>query len=104
MATNTKKIKTRVTNKHDSEANWNLATNFIPLAGETIIYDADDNHSEPRVKIGDGKTVVSELDFITKGLEETVQEVQEGLNKLICSGTNDPDVSSESKFYFKYSI
>ena len=52
-------LQTRVQNKHDIEANWNLATNFIPLAGEIIIYD-DLN----QIKMGDGHTYLSELPFL----------------------------------------
>ena len=61
MATTT--LQTRIAMKHDTEANWSLAENFIPLAGEVIIYDADENHLTPRVKIGDGINVVSALKF-----------------------------------------
>lgn len=50
--------------KHDSEVNWNKATNFIPKEGELIIYDIDNNYSYPRVKIGDGKTTVINLPFL----------------------------------------
>ena len=32
-------LKTRVKHKHDIPANWEKAVNFIPLAGEIIIYD-----------------------------------------------------------------
>ena len=46
--------KTRIQHKHEPEANWLQATNFIPLAGELIIYDVDETHSKPRFKIGDG--------------------------------------------------
>ena len=60
----TKRISTRVQNKHDTEANWNKATNFIPLAGELIVYDADSTHTYQRFKIGDGKTAVSSLPFL----------------------------------------
>lgn len=49
-----KKIQTRIQNKHDIEANWKLATGFIPLAGELIIYDEDENYSYKRFKLGDG--------------------------------------------------
>lgn len=52
-------LQTRVQNKHDIKANWEKATNFIPLAGEIIIYD-DLN----RIKIGDGQTYLSELPFL----------------------------------------
>ena len=45
----------RFTPKGDIEANWNKATGFIPLDKEIIIYKADENHSIPRIKIGDGK-------------------------------------------------
>ena len=56
-------IKARFAQKHDVEANWNKATNFIPKAGEIIIYDADVNYSYPRIKVGDGTTKVSDLPF-----------------------------------------
>ena len=60
-----KKINARVTNKHDTEENWLKAVNFIPLSGEMIIYDKDDNHNCERIKIGDGQTLVSNLPFVT---------------------------------------
>ena len=59
-----KAIKTRVQNKHDVEANWSKATEFIPLAGELIIYEPDSNYTYLRFKIGDGKTVVGSLPFL----------------------------------------
>ena len=53
-------LKTRVILKHDTEANWNKATTFVPKKGEVIIYDPDDTYSYSRQKIGDGvKTVVA---------------------------------------------
>lgn len=45
-------INGRFKNKHDIEANWNKATNFAPLAGETIVYDPDADHPYPRYKTG----------------------------------------------------
>lgn len=54
----------RIVHKHDIEANWKLAVNFIPKQGELIIYDIDENYSYERMKIGDGQTVVSSLPFI----------------------------------------
>lgn len=59
-------FNTRISQKHDIETNWNKATNFIPLAGEVIIYDKDSTHATVRIKIGDGKTVVSNLPFVTE--------------------------------------
>lgn len=58
-----KTLKTRIVHKHDTEAHWLLATNFIPKQGELIVYDIDDTHTYERFKIGDGKTVVSSLPF-----------------------------------------
>ena len=63
-----KTINTRICNKHDKESNWNIAaenSNFTPKAGEIIIYDVDETHSEPRIKIGDGVTRVDFLPYAT---------------------------------------
>lgn len=59
-----KNINVRVIHKHDTEVNWNKATNFIPKQGEIIVYDIDGTYSYERFKIGDGVTVVSSLPFI----------------------------------------
>ena len=58
-----KKMNARILHKHDTEANWNKATGFIPKEGELIIYDVDNNHSKPRFKVGDGKKSVIDLPF-----------------------------------------
>ena len=57
-------FNTRIVHKHDTEANWTKAINFIPKTGELIVYDVDENYNYPRVKIGDGVTAVSDLVFI----------------------------------------
>ena len=72
-----KTLKTRIINKHDTEANWNKATSFVPKAGEVIIYEADSTHSYPRIKVGDGTTAVTSLpfstdDFVTLSTEQTI--------------------------------
>ena len=59
-----KTIKTRITQKHDIEANWLLAKNFTPMDGEIIIYDEDENYNYKRIKIGNGKDNVNDLSFI----------------------------------------
>lgn len=69
-------IKARITNKHDTEANWALAENFKPLAGEVIVYDVDSNYAYPRFKVGDGKTLVSALPFSTDVLTSYVTETE----------------------------
>lgn len=65
MATE-KTLKTRVKMKHGKESEWKLATNFTPLIGEIIVYDADNNHTSPRLKIGDGLTNVNNLKFVNQ--------------------------------------
>ena len=59
-----KNMNARIQHKHDIEANWNKALNFIPKIGEIIIYDIDENHNYERIKIGDGITTVNNLDFL----------------------------------------
>lgn len=56
---NEKTMNARFQQKHDIAENWLKATNFIPKAGEIIVYD-DLN----KIKIGDGTTNVNELPFI----------------------------------------
>ena len=75
-----KMINGRIINKHDIEANWLKAENFIPKNGEIIIYDIDDNHDYTRMKIGDGKTVVNLLPFTTDIITENVIDA-------ICGGS-----------------
>lgn len=62
MATE-KRINSRIIHKHDTEENWLKATNFIPKEGELIIYDVDEEHDYPRLKIGDGHNYVQNLPF-----------------------------------------
>lgn len=59
-----KNINTRIILKHDTEANWNKAINFIPNKGEVIIYDIDENFNYERVKIGDGVNNAIQLPFV----------------------------------------
>ena len=54
-----KKIQTRIRQKVDTKANWDKATNFVPLKGEYIYYS--DLH---KVKVGDGVTKVGALPFL----------------------------------------
>ena len=93
MVTANKTFNTRITHKIDIEANWMQAKNFTPLLGELIVYRAekdgdaypkDDENQDirnyyithPRVKIGDGKTNVNDLPFITDAIWEQVAQAQ----------------------------
>ena len=71
----------RIVNKHDVEANWLKATNFTPMLGEIIIYDVDETHDLPRIKVGDGKTLVSSLPFTDEPI--TNEEIDEICGAMI---------------------
>ena len=58
-----KNMNARIQHKHDIEANWEKAVNFIPKQGEIIIYDIDENYDYERFKIGDGINFVNNLQF-----------------------------------------
>ena len=53
---------TRIKHKHDIEANW-INSELIPMAGELIVYDADENNLYPRIKFGDGTHTANDLPF-----------------------------------------
>lgn len=96
-----KNIKTRIQHKHDTEANWNKATSFIPKVGELIVYDADETYSYPRFKVGDGATSVVNLAFANEQVLST--QVTHGENKLQLSNTIDNyilDIDYESALAF----
>lgn len=86
---NEKMFNTRIIHKHDTEANWKKAENFIPKEAELIVYDPDENYTYSRLKIGDGITKVNNLPFHAGALaskdkvEKTdlEQSIQESLNK-----------------------
>jgi hypothetical protein len=41
------------------------AENFVPKAGEIIVYDKDKNNDKPRFKIGDGENLIGNLPFFS---------------------------------------
>lgn len=104
-------LKTRIIQKHDIEANWikagNAANPFIPLKGELIIYDPEDDTSElptyreepitySRQKIGDGETVVSDLPFSYASNLKTSAENHTSINQ----NTNSAIASYATSFGF----
>ena len=85
-----KNISSRIQHKHDVEINWNKAINFIPKIGEIIVYDIDENYTYERMKIGDGKTTIINLPFITDNLVLiTTAEID-----AICSATTNVSIVS----------
>lgn len=120
-----KTLTTRISCKHDTEANWTKAVNFTPLAGELIIYDADEINTLVRFKIGDGSTKVNALPFFESGpnwewangdykvqIASTAESIYLSKDNVICTnlGTGslimrDPDNSfNTSMFLLTYAI
>lgn len=60
-----KQISARTQQKIDLTANWAKATNFVPKKGEIIVYSDGGGTGVPKMKVGDGSTVVGSLEFIT---------------------------------------
>lgn len=89
-------MNVRVQHKHDTEANWSLATTFAPKAGELIIYDVDDNHSTPRFKVGDGTTLVANLPFSNATLENIIENKVDKVEGKELS-TNDYTTNEKNK-------
>lgn len=82
-----KKIQARIRQKVDTKANWDKATNFVPLKGEYIYYG--DLH---KVKVGDGVTKVGSLPFLADsgGTVTSVTIKMNGVsNTITTSGTID---------------
>ena len=50
---------------HGTAAEWANHADYVPKAGEIIVYDAATGEEEAKIKVGDGTTVVGELSFIT---------------------------------------
>ena len=65
-------MKARISQLHMTEANWLSRPQWIPEAGELVIYDPDDTHSYARIKVGDGVHTLQELDFF---IESTIKAV-----------------------------
>lgn len=85
----TKNLKTRIQNKHDTEANWAKATTFKPLAGELIIYDKDSNNAKPRFKVGDGTTTVTNLPFVAIDYDSRITSLESTVNGLGTAAQKD---------------
>lgn len=92
-----KNINSRIQNKHDLEANWIKAVNFIPKQGEIIVYDCEidsngntlllpDTRTSPysyeRLKIGDGINTATALPFIDETFDMTSAQITHEGNLL----------------------
>lgn len=57
-------MKARVSNLHKQEAAWRQFSNWVPNAGEIVVYDPDERYTYSRLKIGDGVHTLQELEFL----------------------------------------
>lgn len=96
MATE-KTLKTRIQLKTDTEANWDLATTFIPKKGEPIVVQLENGTSA--LKIGDGEKTVSELAYVTGS--STSSSVNLDFDTIAYKGQcTDPNTITESGLYY----
>ena len=115
-----KNLKARIVHKHDTEANWLLATGFTPKQGEIIVYDIDDDYSYERIKIGDGVQNVNDLPFADDALREALTaqindvddkvdavstlvgdtSVATQINEALANSQADWDVSDETSYSY----
>ena len=102
--TKNNEIISRIVHKHDTETNWNKAINFIPLIGEIIVYDTDENYNYERFKIGDGKTTVINLPFQKTNINDlkavsydVAQELtdEQKIQARVNIGAGEPQVQSD---------
>lgn len=56
-------MKARISFLHRTEKEWSKLIDWVPDAGELVIYDPDDLYDYARIKIGDGKRTLNELSF-----------------------------------------
>ena len=98
-----KQINTRIQHKHDIEANWLKAVNFVPMQGELIIYDDcyfdDENNKvvvadQIRFKIGNGTSTVNELPFSDDSLNAKIEDMKTELSAQADWNQNDSSAAS----------
>lgn len=73
-----------VQHRRGTQAEWESKPDIIPLEGELIIV-IDVEHKEHKLKIGDGQTKYSDLNFLTAGSEDVVQVLKPKAFEVILS-------------------
>lgn len=73
------KLNLRIINTHDTEEKWRVSGEFIPKAGEVIVYDVDENYTYERFKIGDGVTPIKDLPFTIDKVVEQIFNVTDNV-------------------------
>jgi hypothetical protein len=70
-------MKARISQLHMTEVEWLKYSSLIPESGEFIVYDPDSSHQYARIKVGDGKRTIKELDFfIDSTIEELLKQIR----------------------------
>jgi hypothetical protein len=78
-------MKARVSNLHKTEAEWALLNSWIPEAGELVVYDPDHKYSYARLKVGDGKRTLQDLDFFIESATAALMQ-KHNYSEVIDSG------------------
>ena len=53
----------RISMLYRTEAEWLKLVDFVPEEGELVLYAPDENYNYVRMKAGDGRTNLQELNF-----------------------------------------
>lgn len=70
-------MKARISQLHMTEAEWLKHSLLVPEPGELIVYDPDNSHPHARIKVGDGKRTINELDFfIDSAVTEILKQIR----------------------------
>lgn len=70
-------MKARISQLHMTESEWLKYSNLVPERGELIVYDPDSNYNYSRIKVGDGKRTIKELDFfIDSAISEILKQIR----------------------------
>jgi hypothetical protein len=69
-------MKARITLLHNTESEWAKLNTFRPELGEIVVYDPDETFDYVRIKVGDGKHYIQELDFCIDRAVEAVLAAQ----------------------------
>lgn len=92
MSESIKEVFMRIAHKHDIEANWLKASDFIPLQGELIVYDCEVDangntlelpndrtipYNYVRFKVGDGQTLINDLPYFLQSQTDRIQELED---------------------------
>lgn len=69
-------LNLRIIHTHDTQAKWDNCFEFVPKAGEIIVYDIDENHTYERFKIGDGVKNIIDLPFALDSTLESILHIE----------------------------